>query len=284
MSTTLHTLAEINALSRQRFIGLLGPVFEKSPWVAAAAVEQRPFCSFEHLYQTLCDIVRHAPEEARLQLIRAQPELADRFGRGHLPAESQREPSSAGLESLTKGELVSLRRQNKLYRKRFGFPFIACARLADKENIFAALKERLRHTPQEEMDSALHEVFKIADLRLRDIIASSCGRLTTHVLDTSAGRPASGMKIDLWRRRGSRRKRLRSVRTNCDGRCDVPLMTAEMIQTGEYELIFFVGDYFASTERFLDRVPICFTITDPTKAYHVPLLCSPWSYTTYRES
>jgi 5-hydroxyisourate hydrolase len=106
-------------------------------------------------------------------------------------------------------------------------------------------------------------------------------QLTTHVLDTMRGVPAVGMKIELWS--VDRSKMLKSVQTNSDGRIDEPLLTGEQMQAGTYELIFFVGDYFGE-RRFLDRVPVRFVISDATAKYHVPLLVSPWSYTTYRGS
>lgn len=118
------------------------------------------------------------------------------------------------------------------------------------------------------------------------------GRLTTHVLDTARGIPAAGLRIELWRigRDGSRTQ-LASARTNADGRTDEPLLTGEEFTVGTYEILFLVGDYFAATgERsatdppFLDQVPVRFGIADPTRHYHVPLLTSPWAYSTYRGS
>jgi 5-hydroxyisourate hydrolase len=103
--------------------------------------------------------------------------------------------------------------------------------------------------------------------------------LTTHVLDTMNGRPAVGMQIELW----SSGKILKSVTTNSDGRTDAPLLSPEEFSTGSYELVFYVGDYFGE-RRFLDRVPVRFNISDADAKYHVPLLVSPWSYSTYRGS
>ncbi len=103
--------------------------------------------------------------------------------------------------------------------------------------------------------------------------------LTTHVLDTMNGRPAAGMKIELW----SSGRMLKSVTTNADGRTDAPLLNEQEFATGSYELVFFVGDYFGE-RRFLDRVPVRFNISDADAKYHVPLLVSPWSYSTYRGS
>jgi len=104
-------------------------------------------------------------------------------------------------------------------------------------------------------------------------------KLSTHVLDTVRGKPAAGMTIVLSR--GG--QVLKTVKTNADGRTDAPLLAANEMATGEYEIVFHVGDYFGARE-FLDRVPVRFTISDATGSYHVPLLCSPWAYSTYRGS
>ena len=115
-------------------------------------------------------------------------------------------------------------------------------------------------------------------------------RLSTHVLDTAHGRPAEGMQIELWALTDSSPKLLKTVRTNSDGRTDQPLLGADEMRAGSYEMIFFVGDYFAGKSsllpkpRFLDRVPVRFGIADPSASYHVPLLVSPWAYSTYRGS
>jgi 5-hydroxyisourate hydrolase len=106
-------------------------------------------------------------------------------------------------------------------------------------------------------------------------------QLTTHVLDTMRGIPAAGMKIELWSVDQS--EMLKSVETNPDGRTETPLLSEKEMTAGNYELIFFVGDYFGE-RRFLDRVPVRFVISDAAAKYHVPLLVSPWAYSTYRGS
>jgi 5-hydroxyisourate hydrolase len=105
--------------------------------------------------------------------------------------------------------------------------------------------------------------------------------LTTHVLDTMRGQPAAGMTIELWSLDQS--KMLKRVQTNADGRTEAPLLAAGEMAEGNYELIFFVGDYFGE-RRFLDHVPVRFIISDASAKYHVPLLVSPWAYSTYRGS
>ena len=115
------------------------------------------------------------------------------------------------------------------------------------------------------------------------------GQLTTHVLDTASGRPAAGMKIQLFRVAGESVS-LGVEITNADGRCDGPLLQGPAFEAGEYELLFHAGDYFAaqgvqlSEPKFLDRVVIRFGISDPEQHYHVPLLLSPFAYSTYRGS
>ena len=116
------------------------------------------------------------------------------------------------------------------------------------------------------------------------------GRLTTHVLDTARGRPAEGVAIDLVRDPDGERRSIVSLRTNADGRTDAPLLADDSVEAGIYELVFNVGEYFreANVETgdpaFLGRVPVRFAIADPAAHYHVPLLVSPWSYSTYRGS
>ena len=112
-------------------------------------------------------------------------------------------------------------------------------------------------------------------------------RLTTHVLDTARGQPAAGVALELWRIEDDERcTLLAATRTNADGRTDAPLLADADFTAGVYELVFVVGPYFAAagTPPFLDRVPVRFGVADPAAHYHVPLLVSPWAYSTYRGS
>jgi 5-hydroxyisourate hydrolase len=117
------------------------------------------------------------------------------------------------------------------------------------------------------------------------------GRLTTHVLDTARGGPASNVVIELWRLASDgSRQLLVTTRTNTDGRTDEPLLVDNAFVSGIYELVFMIGAYFATTTStsdiipFLDVVPVRFGIADSDAHYHVPLLVSPWAYSTYRGS
>lgn len=118
----------------------------------------------------------------------------------------------------------------------------------------------------------------------------AAGFLTTHVLDTARGTPAAGMQIDLYRLNGDRRDLLRSLLTNADGRTDEQVLPAGEFAVGIYELVFHTGAYLDAagaapeTPRFLDVVPIRFGISEADSHYHVPLLFSPFGYSTYRGS
>ena len=116
------------------------------------------------------------------------------------------------------------------------------------------------------------------------------GRLTTHVLDTAHGKPGAAMRVRLYRKRGAGYALLKEVSTNADGRCDAPLLEAEAFTAGQYRLVFSAGAYFAAQgvsvpqPAFVDEVTLDFGVADAEAHYHVPLLVSPYSFSTYRGS
>lgn len=116
------------------------------------------------------------------------------------------------------------------------------------------------------------------------------GRLSTHVLDTALGKPAAGVRIRLSRVTGDAREAIAEVLTNADGRTDAPLLAGDALTSGQYELVFFAGDYLRATGQatgetlFLNEIPIRFGVPDAGQHYHVPLLLSPFAYSTYRGS
>ena len=116
------------------------------------------------------------------------------------------------------------------------------------------------------------------------------GYLTTHILDTARGRPAEGIRITLYRLSGDSREQIAETVTNDDGRTDAPILPSERFATGTYELVFHAGDYLKKTGQtsdeilFLDDIPLRFGMSDAEAHYHVPLLLSPYGYSTYRGS
>lgn len=154
-------------MDRADFTKIVAPVFEHSPWVAARTCSRRPFSSREDLYAALCNTVRQASGEEKLALIRAHPHLAERAS---LTPASEKEQASAGLDRASGSEIEKLRELNQQYRDRFDFPFIICARLHKKEEIPDAIRARLTNSREQEIENALHEIFTIADLRLRELV------------------------------------------------------------------------------------------------------------------
>jgi 5-hydroxyisourate hydrolase len=128
------------------------------------------------------------------------------------------------------------------------------------------------------------------DREVRNKEARMTGYLTTHVLDTATGRPAAGLRIALYHVTGTGHLKIAETQTNADGRTDRPILPPESFTPGIYELVFFAGDYLERTGgatgaiKFLDLIPIRFGMDDPEAHYHVPLLLSPYGYSTYRGS
>src|SRR5205823_10715133 len=138
MAKSRLTLEEINAFDRDEFVARLGHVFESSPWIAAEAWRERPFESLERLHETMCGVMYGSTAEQKLALIRAHPDLVGRAAlAGTLTQESKGEQASAGLDRLSPEEVAEFTRLNKLYREKFGFPFVICARENKKESILA---------------------------------------------------------------------------------------------------------------------------------------------------
>ena len=160
-------LAELNALDGAEFTLIVGPVFEHSPWVAARTAAQRPFRSREALHAALVATVQKASADEKLALIRAHPDL---IGDAPLTTASQAEQASAGLPDATAEEAKQFREFNRQYRERFGFPFVICARLNKKEAIASAFPVRLQNSREKEIETALQEISKIAELRLQDLV------------------------------------------------------------------------------------------------------------------
>lgn len=166
------TLAQLNSLSRDEFVRIVGPVFEHSSWIAEAAWPKRPFASVEELHRELGAVVLAAREEKQLALIRAHPDLVGRAAlTGTLTPESTREQASAGLGALTPEEIAAFQKPNAAYREKFGFPFVICARLNKKQAILNGFKIRLNNSREQETKTAQEEICKIAWLRLQDIVA-----------------------------------------------------------------------------------------------------------------
>ena len=285
------TLDALNAMDGAAFAAAVGESFELAPWVAEAAAAKRPFPTVTALHEAMFAAVRTASREAQLAFVRNHPDLGGKVA----TADSRREQASAGLDAMPADEFARFHRLNDAYKAKFGFPFIVCVRRHTRESILAQFERRLRNDAAAEFATALQEIFLITRLRLSGAVTGQgmpqvAGRISTHVLDTHAGRPAAGMAVELCELAGEQAHRVAQAITNADGRTDQPLIADRPVPIGRYELRFAVGDHFRSRgiaqaePPFLDLVPIRFSVAEAEGHYHVPLLCTPWSYSTYRGS
>jgi len=290
------TLDALNQMSPEDFASAVGDAFELAPWVAESAATRRPFATVTALHAAMIGTVRAAPRERQAEFLRGHPDLAGKAARaGAITDESKREQASVGLDSLNEEEFARFHRLNDAYRAKFGIPFIVCVRRHTRDSILAQFERRLGHDAATEHAAAMQEVFFITRLRIAAKVTGEGmpavnGRLSTHVLDTHAGRPAIGVAIELHEFAGEKPHYIQSAITNADGRTDQPLIGGRPLPIGRYELRFAVGNHFRSRgiesgdPPFLDIVPLRFSIAEPEGHYHVPLLCTPWSYSTYRGS
>jgi 2-oxo-4-hydroxy-4-carboxy-5-ureidoimidazoline decarboxylase len=292
-----RTLSDLNASSRDDFVAALANVFEYAPWIAEQVASARPFSGVRQLFDAMKAVVDRAPPELRLALIKGHPDLANKTQRAAgLTVESTAEQNSAGLDRLSDAEYVAFERVNNAYRAKFGFPYIVCVRRHTKDSILRDFERRLPNDAKTETQKSIEEIFRIAALRVDQLVTgdgrlSVHGHLSTHVLDTHSGQPAAGMTVELVElsELGASRVLTRGI-TNADGRTDQPLIHGRPVPIGHYELTFGVADYFAqrnvpmSDPPFLDRIPLRFALTEPEGHFHVPLLVTPWSYSTYRGS
>lgn len=289
-------LGDLNRMDLAAFAGAVGDAFELAPWVAQAAHAKLPFATVVDLHLAMMAAVRAAPRETQVSFLGQHPDLAGKAARaGAVTEESKHEQASVGLDTLSEEEFARFHRLNDAYKAKFGFPFIVCVRRHTRESILQQFERRLLNDEEQEFATAMQEVFLITRLRIAAKVAGEGmpqvnGRLSTHVLDTHAGRPAAGVAIELYEFAGKQAHRIASAITNADGRTDQPLLSGRPLPIGRYELQFAVGDHFRSRgivgaePPFLDIVPLRFSIAEPEAHYHVPLLCTPWSYSTYRGS
>jgi 2-oxo-4-hydroxy-4-carboxy-5-ureidoimidazoline decarboxylase len=300
-TTAKPTVSELLLKPKEDILAFLGCIYENSPFVAARLFDIHgddssnwKITNVHELFLSMSNIVDISSQEEKLQLIRSHPDLCEKIDKLRtLTLSSQHEQTSAGLHTLTDEERTRFADWNEKYKAKFGFPFILAVRNVTKYTVLSAIEGRLNLSWDTEFAGALYQVHKIAWMRLLAAfhITHPKGFLTCHVLDTAQGCPASNMRIQLHRLTPPEKAGLvGEFITNTNGRLDNPALQGEEFVVGSYEYTFFVGDYFARSNfktcgtPFLDVVPLRFGIDNPEEHYHVPLLVSPWSYSTYRGS
>ena len=176
--TSRIPLDDLNRMEPDEAINLLGHLFEHSPWVVAGTWDQRPFATIEGLHRALCATMQGAPDERKLALIRAHPDLVGRAAlAGTLTPSSAREQAAAGLEpdDLSADDIAAFTTANAAYSERFGFPFVICARENRKDRILVGFRERLGHDRETEIATALDQIALIAWYRLLDVVGDANG-------------------------------------------------------------------------------------------------------------
>ena len=163
----IYAIAELNALDEAAFVEILGPIFEDTPAIARQAWTYRPFDNFMALYQQMTSIVNHLDLEAKLALIRAHPDLGSK---AKMAEASVQEQAGVGLDRLSLGELTRFETLNQAYRDKFGFPFIIAVKDQTKESILSAFETRLKNDISSEIEAAITEISRIAELRLEAIL------------------------------------------------------------------------------------------------------------------
>ena len=162
------TIHQINDLGRSEFVRALGRVFEHSPWVAERCWGHRPFASLEELNETMESTVESAPRAEQVALLRAHPDLGSR---AQMSASSVDEQAAVGLHRLTQAEYARFHDLNEAYKSKFGFPFLFAVKGSNKFQILDALARRVDSGAEEEFQTAMRQVFRIARFRLQDLIA-----------------------------------------------------------------------------------------------------------------
>jgi 2-oxo-4-hydroxy-4-carboxy-5-ureidoimidazoline decarboxylase len=167
MTARALTVAEVNSMGRAEFVERFGAIYEKSPWVAEAAWNARPFADREALESALAQVVRNASHAQQLELLHLHPRLGTRLA---LSGYSRSEQAGAGLLDAGAAERAELTQLNSAYEAKFGFPFILAVRNADTRSILDSCRTRISHEAASEFDECLRQVFRIAHFRLSDLL------------------------------------------------------------------------------------------------------------------
>jgi hydroxyisourate hydrolase len=279
------TLAELNALTPEAAGRELARCCGSRKWVEQMTA-RRPFGSVDQLFGAAEEIWWSLDGSDWLEAFSHHPRIGDRE---HAAGWAKDEQS--GTRGASDATLDALTALNHEYEDRFGHVFLICATGKSADEMLAELQRRMENPRGMELNVAAGEQAKIARLRLEKLIDPGPGPLeasmiTTHVLDVSVGKPASGVRVALARAEDGKRTPIASGITDADGRLRDLVRPGSIGSGGVFELTFETGAYFRSrgVEPFHPRITVTVEITDARQHYHVPLLVSPFGYTTYRGS
>jgi hydroxyisourate hydrolase len=273
------TLAELNGLDDAAAVRELLRCCGSTRWAHEMA-GARPFASMDAMTAAADTISAGLDRADWLEAFSAHPQSGSSGSSGDWSAAEQ-----AGAASASSDVLARLSEANREYEARFGYIFIVCATGKSAEEMLRLLEGRLDNDPLIEIRIAANEQRKITHLRIAKLLESS-GRITTHVLDTSRGCPGAGMRVVLEIRNGDAWSHVGQGTTDANGRL-ATLTGNQPIIAGDYRLTFDTGGYLrarGAADAFFPDVTITFTVADASQHFHVPLLLSPFGYSTYRGS
>lgn len=161
------SIKQLNQMGQDRFVGLLGTVFEETPGIAKQVWSERPFENISDLHQKMVTIVEHMPLSEKLDLINAHPQLGSKH---QMAVASVQEQTSVGLDQISQPMYQRLSQLNTDYQKKFGFPFVMAIKGQTRETVLTEFENRLHRSQEDELKQALLEIAKIARLRLNDLI------------------------------------------------------------------------------------------------------------------
>lgn len=255
---------------------------------ASLLMKEYPFKDEPQLIQLATDAwYNQCSKEDWLQSFSHHPEIGDVKSLSEKFAGKEQ----AGVVGASAETIEALAKANKDYKTKFGFIFIVCATGKPGAEMLRLLQSRLSNSANEELHIAMGEQHKITLLRLKKILTDSnfqflkMSQLTTHVLDTSIGKPGKGIAVKLFEQKENAWQAIAESITNADGRIADLLPSEKLMAAGNYKIVFKTGDYFAANNvtGFYPEVEIQFTVFDESH-YHVPLLINPFGYSTYRGS
>lgn len=281
------TLQEFNTIKKSTVTKELFSCCGSDKWVSLL-MKFFPFASEAELVSKATAIwYNECKKEDWLESFTHHPEIGDVKSL----AEKFAGKEQAGVGAAPKETIEALAKANADYKKKFGFIFIVCATGKKADEMLWLLQNRLKNTMDEEINIAMGEQHKITLIRFKKLFINAnfqfltMSQLTTHVLDTSVGRPGRNITVKLLQPVNNDWQMIAQGVTDADGRILDLLPSGKLLTPGNYKLLFETGAYFAANniKGFYPEVDIQFTITDGSH-YHVPLVFSPYGYSTYRGS
>lgn len=285
------TLEQVNRMDLDAFVAAFGDVIEFTPAAAKDAFTKRPFTTVSALHEALFDNLRLAPAAEQHAFFRR---LSD-IGENAVPftAASTSEQAKSSISSLGAAELARLHKLNAAYRSKFDMSYTICVRRNTVQRIFDEIERRLHNEKDVELATAVQEEYLITRIRVAEQVSGPgvpkiYGDVSAHVVDAMAGKPATGIVIELYDVGWDNPRKVSYAVTDIGGRAI--LMKDRPVPIGRYELRFAIGDYFRNNSSrsgrpvakpFFDVVPMRLYISKPEESTHVPLVATPFNYSTH---